>query len=233
MQDARNNCAKPKAILSPDACRTQSEEERMLYLLKRNLGFVVEGGVSRPLTDSIVRKQILRSKAAIAVDFGAGQGKYGMMLRDIFGKKVHITAVEVFANTARYLKRKKIYDTVVSSDCQTWLEKNRQYYDLAVFGDILEHLRRDEIYRCIDIALNYFDKIIIVVPVGEERQGAIGGNIYEKHKTVITEDFFNRYNIAEKNLIPVRDERSRGKKLFKMNLLILKKRHSSRIAKII
>jgi hypothetical protein len=163
------------------------------------------GGESRDITDAIVEGRIRQINPATIVDFGAGKGKYGKMVKNI-RRHIHTTAVEIDKKTAWYLRIHLIYNKVVRRDILGWLRKNHRIYDLAIFGDVLEHLCKDDIYAVVNLALKYFKNILIIVPVGEEKQGPIDGNVYETHLTIITEDFFERFNIIDKVLKEVTDE---------------------------
>lgn len=181
------------------------------------------GGTSHPTMDFFVEEQIKKINPAKIVDFGAGTGKYGIMLRKIYGKKADITAVEIFTKTCNFLKKNKIYNCVVRSSILDWLKNNKDSYDLAIFGDVLEHLdSKRDLRSVLDTSLNFFKHIIIVSPLGIEKQEAIGGNIYEEHKIIITEDLFQDYNVKEKNIKEVKLPPRASERIFKINLWLSK-----------
>jgi hypothetical protein len=145
------------------------------------------------------------------------------MIREIFGEDTYLVAVEIFKKTARYLKNEHIYNRVVNLDIVSWCKDNTSYYDLAILGDVLEHLYNfDEVHYILNRVLSHFDNIIIISPLGEEKQGAKYGNIYETHRLIFDDHFFDRYHIVEKNIKQVELPGNEKTKLYKINLWIKK-----------
>lgn len=158
-------------------------------------------GTSMTVCDYIVAHQLDEQRPASVVDFGAGAGKNGWLTRQALGAGVRITAVEGFPKTAAMLAAEKIYDQVDCQLIQDWIATNRQHYDLAIFGDVLEHLTRAEIDRVMAHCLRHFKVIIVVCPLHEIFQDEAYGNDLEIHHTYVTEDFFDRYGYQEKHIV--------------------------------
>jgi len=170
-------------------------------------GSIPKGGKSSHILDQYIKQQIKKIQPKTVVDFGAGKGKYGRMIRNLFKNKVNITAVEIYPPSIRFIKQQKIYDNVNKSDLINWLNKNDDYYDLAIFGDVLEHLTNREIYHALDLSLKRFNNILIQCPEGIYHQGMVGGNKSEIHRTTIHKNFFDRYLILEKRIKPTKNKR--------------------------
>lgn len=160
-------------------------------------------GTSSTILDYVLRHQLAEIKPKEIVDFGAGGGKNGSLVRDLLGNDCRLIAVEGYEKTARMLGEQGIYDEVHHKLLQEWLEGNSQRKDLAIFGDVLEHLPRNEIYRALDTSLKSFAHVIVVAPLHELFQGELYGNMLEVHRTYITSRFFDRYNPIEKHIAPV------------------------------
>lgn len=158
-------------------------------------------GSSDRTLDYITQAQIKALCPESVVDFGAGAGKYGHITRAVRGNDCRITAVEGFANTAEYLRRDKNYDVVCHALIRDWLATNTQRYDLAIFGDVLEHLTRHDIFHTLRHARMYFDEIIIVVPLYDVSQNTIYGNALETHRAYITERYFDHLHPVEKHVV--------------------------------
>ncbi len=159
-------------------------------------------GGSLNILDIYVEGQIKKILPKKVVDFGAGKGKYGKMLKKLLGGGgVKITAVEIFKPTVTFLKNKKIYDKIEKNNLISWLEKNRKRYDLAIFGDVLEHLNKEEIFYVLYLALKNFRNVIFTVPLKNISQGEIDGYKWEKHKAYIRENDFDGFNIVEKHVV--------------------------------
>lgn len=166
--------------------------------------------------DKYVASQIIIIKPDTIVDFGAGSGKYGMMLRNIPEcKNCKIIAVEGHLPTVEHLKSLGLYDSVENILIQKWLVRRNPMHDIAIFGDVLEHLTAREIHWVIDKALKYFKNIIICVPLKNIFQGVVSGNKLEVHKCYIMQDFFDSYYIREKHLVMVTQNN------FRMNVWIV------------
>jgi hypothetical protein len=158
-------------------------------------------GSSAPYCDHILKFQLQTLKPSTIVDFGAGSGKNGIIARQILSDKVNITAVEGFPITSQMLLREKRYDTVCCALIQDWIYRDMSRYDLAIFGDVLEHLKPDEIHASIRRCLKMFKNIIIICPLYDIFQDELYGNPLEIHSAYINEGFYNRYNIVEKHVI--------------------------------
>jgi hypothetical protein len=116
------------------------------------------------------------------------------------------------------------YDEVHHALLEGWIEAVRGHYDLAVFGDVLEHLRPRQIHRVIRRGLRTFDRLVIVVPLCDLFQGESYGNPLEVHRTYITEAFFDRYHPVEKHIY-------RGAKWTIMNVCLLANRPRARLCR--
>jgi hypothetical protein len=92
------------------------------------------------------------------------------------------------------------YDQVEHKLIQDWIHTDNNSYDLAIFGDVLEHLTPREIHTVINQILRKFNHIIIVIPLHDIFQDDAYGNDLEIHKTYVTANFFDRYNPVEKHI---------------------------------
>ena len=170
-------------------------------------------GGSLDLLDGYCREQYIRIKPQSVVDFGAGKGKHGRILRDLF-PDIRIEAVEVFEPNT--IGSEGIYDTTHLQNIVDFCETNKRFYDLAIFGDVLEHLPKEQIYYTMYFANRYFKHVVINVPLRNTDQGVVDGNVYERHLSYITESDFDIYNVIEKHIIG----HPSIKNYFKMNILI-------------
>lgn len=175
--------------------------------------FTEQYGTSLSVCDYIVAHQLAENRPFSIVDFGAGAGKYGRLVRLVLGSDIQLTAVEGYPKTARMLQEQKIYNQVEAQLIQDWLATNSHQYDLAIFGDVIEHIPAKQIHQVIRSCLPNFKKILIVCPLHEIFQDEAYGNALEIHHTYLTETFFDSYEIIEKHLI-------RSGPWLMMNLLI-------------
>lgn len=119
-------------------------------------------------------------------DIGPGEGTYARLFRPAH-HGVWWTAVELWKpyirkyglkNTA---KRKDMYDEVHNLDARV-APDHLYHRDLVIFGDILEHVERDEAVTLLQRteAAGAWN-ILISVPIVESIQGEVDGNPHEAH----------------------------------------------------
>lgn len=158
-------------------------------------------GASSDQADWIIKNQIQVLNPKSVVDFGAGGGKNCRFLRELLGPDIHITAVEAYRIAAELLLGNNLYNRIDNVLLEHWTHNNVNKYDLAIFGDVLEHLKPRIIRQVINKSLKFFKHIIIVVPLHEIFQGAEYGNELEIHRTYIGADYFDRYDPKEKHIV--------------------------------
>ena len=113
-------------------------------------------------------------KSCSILDVGAGyEGTY----RKLLPEYNNISAVEIYKPSAE--KIKNLYETVYNIDIKDfdWTDK---FYDLIIFGDIIEHLSVDDAKEVLEEAAKHCKDMIVAVPF-EYRQGPIDGNEAERH----------------------------------------------------
>lgn len=126
----------------------------------------------------------------VFLDLGAGAGKYGAMVKEI-DPSIETIAVEIEKDYLEKFKLRSIYN-------QTWnipvtdLVRSKYFdsrFDIIMFGDILEHLKKSEgvdllnflIYRCRWIIVEFPHRYL---------QNAVDGYTSEAHISVWTENDF-------------------------------------------
>lgn len=120
-----------------------------------------------------------KERLGTVVDFGAGSGTYGKLLRAIAPGSV-LFAVEAYQPYIERFKLKALYDYVFESDIENakWPDA-----DLAIFGDVLEHFERTQALAILTAALCRYEHVIVSIPIGECPQGASHGNELERHRS--------------------------------------------------
>ena len=86
--------------------------------------------------------------------------------------------MEVFKEGIRKHRLREKYCEVYAEDIRDF---KYRYYDLVIFGDILEHLEVKEAQEVLNYALQHSTEVLVAVPY-QYVQGEIGGNVYEIHK---------------------------------------------------
>ncbi|PJE12281.1 tetratricopeptide repeat protein [Legionella sp.] len=72
-----------------------------------------------------------------AIDLGCGTGLSGVVLREICQ---HLTGVDIAAKMLTQAKNKDIYDHLVEADLVSFLQKDKQHYELIVAADVLPYI---------------------------------------------------------------------------------------------
>ena len=141
-------------------------------------------GGSWGLTDEFAKLMLRHIRPATIIDFGAGIGKYGLMAREVLGGNIRTCAVDCFEKTTDWLFESKIYNQVINCDIANWgLHPYSVKADLGIFGDVIEHLRHEEIKNLLYAIKTgeLYKFLMIVLPLGHVKQGTCGGNKAEEH----------------------------------------------------
>ncbi|MCI0591224.1 MAG: hypothetical protein L0Y67_06440 [Gammaproteobacteria bacterium] len=162
---------------------------------------VEQYGSSTWLCDYIVEHQLRLLQPKEVVDFGAGGGKNGLLVRRALGNESKLIAVEGYEKSARMLAERGGYDRVDTGLLQDWVRSDAGRYSLAIFGDVLEHMTPRQIHDVMEKCFDKFDHVIVVVPLHDIFQDEAYGNPLEVHRAYITNGFFDRYKPIEKHII--------------------------------
>lgn len=117
-------------------------------------------------------------------DMGPGGGSWFNLL----GPEYHWTGVEIWHETAEYLK--DIYNVVYELDLRKF--DYPEDYDLVIFGDVLEHLAVPDAQAALNKARQHSNAIVVAVPY-KLKQGPAYGNMAEMHlQDDLTPEIFNQ-----------------------------------------
>ena len=110
---------------------------------------------------------------ATCLDVGACDGKWANLLRDY----LRMDAVEIYLpyiwEHNLVFKYKKVYVGDI-------LDYVYSYYDLIIFGDVIEHMTIENAKSVLEYAYNRCKNMIIAVPF-QYKQDAVRGNEWERH----------------------------------------------------
>ena len=128
------------------------------------------------------------------VDIGPGYATYPKIL----GLKYKYKAVEIWAPYIRQFELNKIYEEIRIGDIRyTEFPKG----DCVIFGDILEHMTKEDARGVIHRAEESFRHIIISIPIGHCAVDRLWENPFEEHQSVWSFkelcDIFHDYEIKE------------------------------------
>lgn len=111
------------------------------------------------------------------LDVGPGVGTYAMALSNAKWKG-KITGIEIWEPYIELYSLNQKYSEIILGDVR---EHNDFNYDLVIFGDILEHMTKEEAIAVWDKVSKQAKYALIAIPIIHYEQGEWGGNPYEAH----------------------------------------------------
>jgi len=137
------------------------------------------------------------------LDVGIGFGRWGILFREFLEiwESSHydgrweriIDGVEIFPN---YIKdyHKYFYSNIYIEDALIYLQRTDNRYDLINLGDVVEHFKKHEGEKLIELSLEKGRFVLINVPIGKHwKQDGTSENPYEAHKSVWYNNDFTKY----------------------------------------
>lgn len=112
------------------------------------------------------------------IDVGPGEGTYSVLGRHLVWWAWWI-GVEIFEPYVdRFLLGQK-YNQISVRDIRDW--RTPVPNSLVIFGDVLEHMPREDAVKVLEWWKQYADHIFVSVPIVESIQGSCFGNDHEAH----------------------------------------------------
>jgi uncharacterized protein (DUF433 family) len=126
----------------------------------------------------------------IILDVGAGAGNYRHLLPGLT-----MDAVEIWTPYITKYELFKYYRNIYNTDIRGF---KYDYYDIIIFGDILEHLTIKDAQDVLEYACNHCNELIVSLPY-EYEQGIVNDNINEVHlqSDLTPENILERYPMLE------------------------------------
>ncbi len=140
--------------------------------------------------NDITIDQLLKIKPKSVYDVGAGDGFYGKILNYFFDD-VNIAGIEKNPIYIDKFNLRKIYSVIIVDDIINVISKISG--QLIIFGDILEHLEKEDMIYVLETAVKNFKYIIVNSPLGFQPQNHVYPE--EVHRCGIEESDFKRYEV--------------------------------------
>jgi hypothetical protein len=134
-------------------------------------------GTSHPESRPWILNKIESVNASRILDVGAGSGTYSTYLNNN-GYAGSIDAIEVWAPYIEEFSLYTQYDNVFEDDVRNHVDFN---YDVVIFGDILEHMSKEDALALWSRVSESASYAVIAIPIIHYHQGEINGNPYETH----------------------------------------------------
>jgi len=126
------------------------------------------------------------------LDIGPGAGKYGRLVRAA-SPKARIEAVEIDRSYIKEFKLNDVYDRVHINSIQKFVESHYDTtYDLVIFGDVIEHLKKSEGQDVLNFFVYRCKHIIVQWPHGYV-QNTWEGHVHENHISVWGKSDFSNF----------------------------------------
>ena len=111
------------------------------------------------------------------LDVGVGCGTYSLLLRN--SNIQHWTGIEVWEPYVQKFNLQTHYDELIVEDIRLWEPKT--LFNVAFFGDVLEHMTLDESKTVLNKVRRICDYSIISIPFGNNPQEEVENNPFERH----------------------------------------------------
>jgi len=117
------------------------------------------------------------------LDIGVGAGTYSKIIKvqKNLCKNAEWVGVEAWAPYIEKFELNKLYDRVVNCDARKIDWSVLGQFDVAIAGDVLEHMTKEEAVALVDQILDHSTTLIVSIPIFDYPQGAAHGNPFEVH----------------------------------------------------
>jgi 2-polyprenyl-3-methyl-5-hydroxy-6-metoxy-1,4-benzoquinol methylase len=128
--------------------------------------------------------------SARVLDVGPGSGNYYDLLNNrgeyegypgAALSNIEWTAVEIFPNYIDFFNLHSKYSSIIISDIYDVDWEELGWFDVVIFGDVLEHMEESRGREVIAKAVEHAGAVIISLPIVDYPQGSSYGNEHEAH----------------------------------------------------
>lgn len=142
--------------------------------------------------DNIVKQMLQKLAPKTILDIGPGYGKYSRLVREVLPPETIIEAVEIDKSYIKKFNLTEHYNKVHNLPVQKFIEDGiDKNYDLIIFGDVIEHLKKSEGIDAVNFFVYRSKNILIQWPHGYI-QNTWEGREHEAHISVWGKsDFLN------------------------------------------
>lgn len=124
-----------------------------------------------------IKNAISRIQPFSGLDVGCGSGTYAKLF-----PQVEWDGVEIWEPYLEQYGLKDLYHSVLVSDIRDWTPKNTtKRWDVAVAGDVLEHMTKENAKKVVKNLRTFAKYVIVSIPLGHYPQGEYEGNPHEAH----------------------------------------------------
>lgn len=115
--------------------------------------------------DAKLKSIVKDSKYSKYFDIGIGAGKIGKIIREIKGRSVYLSGVEIESEYIDRFLLNMIYDDIYNGDVIDYVDSKPSFSTECVFiGDCIEHMRKSDGIDLINYLVYRAKEIIILFP---------------------------------------------------------------------
>lgn len=116
------------------------------------------------------------------LDIGAGSGTYPNLIKNAgICKDAEWVGVEVWEPYVSQYQLQNKYNKLIIQDVRKLDWNDLGKFSVAIAGDVLEHITKDEAIVLVDKILEHVDTLIVSIPIVHYPQGPYQGNPHEEH----------------------------------------------------
>jgi 2-polyprenyl-3-methyl-5-hydroxy-6-metoxy-1,4-benzoquinol methylase len=143
------------------------------------MGYSLRGG--KPETAEWFRQN--QHNITRVLDIGAGSGTYAKLIKQEFDlcKDAEWTAVEAWPEYIEKFQLASLYNHVINQDVRTLDWSSLGHFSVAIAGDVLEHMTKQQAIDLVNNILQHADTLIVSIPIVYMPQDEVDGNPYEVH----------------------------------------------------
>jgi len=141
---------------------------------------------------------VLDKTAHTILDVGCGTGINSKLLK-MRNPNFKIVGIEIHDASIKTARKNSIFSKVIKKDVKKGLIAGSKF-DVVICLQVLEHLSKRHAQKLIsNLEKSATKQVIITTPLGTLKQGNVGGNIWQTHKSDFTvTDFASRGYITKK-----------------------------------
>jgi len=126
---------------------------------------------------SLIQRIMQRIKPSTGLDVGCGSGTYAKLFPDVCW-----SGVEIWEPYVEQYGLRDLYETIQVSDIRDWTAENTdKRWDVAIAGDVLEHMSKEDAVATLEKLRQFATYVIVSLPIGHYPQDEYEGNPYEAH----------------------------------------------------
>lgn len=117
------------------------------------------------------------------LDIGCGSGTYPRLIKQEFClcQDAEWVGVEAWLPYIQEFKLNTLYNQVINCDVRELDWNNMGHFDVAIAGDVLEHMTKQQAVDLVESVLDHSTWLIISIPIRYMPQDDIDGNPFEVH----------------------------------------------------